>query len=180
MKSFCLNLERRTVTASREDLITSILSCSIAHELQPLRRLPKQAVSYTSLVAAAKHSKDLSATEDKFREREQLCIEDRLGCQEWRCYAGEDGGREGGQVFLTIVSAHSQTLEASTSRLPPHSPFPKARPAPPERCPLPFSGDVRICSVQTPWKLSSGTAGTQHGGDILGLEGPGDILLTLL
>lgn len=74
------------MTASREGLITSILSCSIAQELQPLMRLPKQAVSYTSLVVATKHSKDLSATEDKFREREQLCIEDMLGCQEWRCW----------------------------------------------------------------------------------------------
>lgn len=37
-------------------------------------RLPKQAVSYTSLVVAAKHSKDLSTTEDKFRERTALFL----------------------------------------------------------------------------------------------------------
>ena len=75
-------------------------------------RLPKQALSYTSLVVAAKHSKDLSTIEDKFREREnsfisKTCWGTRNGD------AGEDGGR--GVGFLTTVSAHSQTQQASPS-----------------------------------------------------------------
>lgn len=90
-------------------------------------RLPKQALSYTSLVVAAKHSKDLSTTEDKFRERERTALYLRHAGVPGMEMLEKTGG--GGWDSSPQSRRHHPLLP------PPHSPFPKARPAPPERGP---------------------------------------------
>ena len=78
-----------------------------------------------SLVVAAKHSKDLSATEDKFRERTALYLR-HAGIPGMEMLEKTGGWGRGGGGFLTIVSAHSQTQEASPSPTATTFSFPKS------------------------------------------------------
>lgn len=119
-------------------------------------RLPKQALSYTSLVVAAKHSKDLSTTEDKFRERERTALYLRHAGVPGMEMLEKTGG--GGWDSSPQSRRHHPLLP------PPHSPFPKARPAPPERGPPSLFRWLLYLINPNPWELSSGTAGKQHGG----------------
>lgn len=126
-------------------------------------RLPRQAVSYMSLVVAAKHSKDLSATEDKFRERTALYLR-HAGIPGMEMLEKTGGWGQGGRIphhsecpqpnpgGITLSNCYhillSQKLDLLLRRDALH----------------PFSSDFCICSIQTRGSSPLGQRANSMGG----------------